>query len=581
MTRRRPSRSAIAAAILVGAVAWILLPPVAAGLTLGAPPADARPGAKLPVIAGKEAIASVNGEPVTLDDLLREIGTLHAGVSEAKAPKPDASAVLDRLINARLILQEARRIGLDQLPEVERKIETRRVALVKRKLVEKQVAGITEADPAMVEKLYRDAVRAFEMNSLLFVKQEDATAFVAAIVSGGDFRTLSGQAVAAGKARGGEGTRTLTAADLRPEVAMLAATMKPGEMSAPVRAGDGWSIIKLEGIRYPENPEARRHAQQEALEAGRQAKLDHYTEALRTRYATVDRTLLKSLDYESKRPGLDTLRTDERVVAQVKGGASVRVKDLTRGVEEKFYHGVEEAIGRKRVNQDLPQILDRILMERATALEAKHLGLERGDAFKAALKEQVDEILFDTFVSKVINPEIKIESAELKAYYGEHRADSTTPEMMRIESLSFRRREDAQASLDKLRQGADLKWMSANADGRIDPGAVPDLLRFNGDLMTTAALPEGVRKAVAGAVAGDCRYYADADGPFHVLCVRQVVAATQQPFDAVKADIATRVFVTKRQAAVEDWAARLRKASEIKIFATVTVLNDLLGLGSA
>jgi hypothetical protein len=47
----------------------------------------------------------------------------------------------------------------------------------------------------------------------------------------------------------------------------------------------------------------------------------------------------------------------------------------------------------------------------------------------------------------------------------------------------------------------------------------------------------------------------------------------------VKNDIATKLFVLKRQAAVEDWAAKLRAASIVKVFASGQVLSDLLGLG--
>ena len=41
--------------------------------------------------------------------------------------------------------------------------------------------------------------------------------------------------------------------------------------------------------------------------------------------------------------------------------------------------------------------------------------------------------------------------------------DYATPEMMNIDGLGFERREDAEAALEKLRQGADLEWMRANA----------------------------------------------------------------------------------------------------------------------
>jgi len=576
MTHCRWCRSPVRGAAVLAAAFLAAV----AGVLAGGPPVCAAPGtARLPVIAGKEAVASVNGEPITVDDLLRQIGTFHAGVAETKARKPDTSELLNRVIQARLILQEARRIGLDALPEVTSKVERLRIGLVKSALVREQVGGITEGDPLVVERLYKDTVRELSIDSLLFSQEQDAASFSAAIKAGGDFKALAQKAIGAGTARGGAGPQSMKPADLRPEVAKAVALLKPGGISAPIRLTDGSTIVRLLEVRYPEDREAREQARQDALEARKQARLEAYMDVLRKRYTTVNRALLAGLDYESGGPGLEKLRRDERVVAQVKGGAPVRVKDLTEGIEKKYYHGVEGAIERKRVNEDLPQILDRILVERATLLEAKRLHLERTDAFKASLKEQTESVLFEAFVTKVINPEVKLESAELKKHYDGHRDEYSTPEMMRIESLAFRRYQDAQAAIDRLRQGADMKWMRANADGQAGRDWSASVLELRGELVATAALPAGARQAVAGAGAGDCRFSGEPGGPFYVLCVRQVVAASPQPYDSVKNDIATKLFVQKRQAAVEDWAARLRAASNIEIFASGQALSDLLGLG--
>lgn len=536
--------------------------------------------ARLPVIEGKQAVASVNGEPVTLDDLLLQIGALHAGVAETRTRRPDPSVLLDRVIQARLILQEARRMGLDRQPEVEAKVEQLRVGLIKSRLVGDRLNHITEGDPAVVERLYRDAVREVTVDSLLFQKEQDAESFSAAIKKGGDFAALARKAMDDGVARGGAGPQAMKHAELQPAVAQSLAAMKPGQVGAPVRLPEGSTIVRLVDVRYPEDRKARRQAEQDALEARRQASLSEYTDGLRARYASVDRGVLQSLDFQARSPGLEGLRKDERVVGRVKGGAPVRVKDLAAAVEAKYYHGVEGAIERKRVNEDLPQILDRILVERATLLEAKRLRIEHTEPFQAALKEKADGALFEFFVAKVINPGVKLDSAELKKHYDEHREDYTTPEMMRIESLAFLRYADAQAAIETIRKGGDLKWVRANAEGQAGRESFASLVQLNGDLVTVAALPAEMRKAVAGARAGDCRFSGEPGGPFYVLSIRQVVPAAPRPYDSVKGEIATGLFVIKRKAAVDDWAAKLRAASDVRIFASGEELSRLLGLGS-
>jgi parvulin-like peptidyl-prolyl isomerase len=562
--------------ILAAAVIAAALPAHAA--TAGAAPSA--PTAKLPVIDGKPSVATVNGEPITLDDLLRQIGALHSGVAEpaTQVHKPDPSALLQRIVNARLILQEARRIGLDGQPGFAEQVAALRESLIKSALVQRQVRDLQEPDPAAVTSIYRDAVREARIDSLLFGKEEDARAFVAAIRAAGDFAALSRAAIASGQARGGAGEQFLKVSDLRPEVAAVVARLQPQAVSDPIHVAEGFTVLRVAEVRYPENPAERAKAADAALQARQESRLEAYREDLRKRYTQVDHAVLDRLDYESKQPGLEALRRDTRVVARIRGGLPLTVRDLTEAVEKKFYHGLAGAIERKRVNGDLPQILDRLMLERATLLEAKRLGIERDADFLAALRDRTNGLLFEIFMKKVVDPEIKLQDGDLQAFYDAHRDDYSSPEMMRLEGLAFHRKADAEAALARLRQGADIKWMRSNAAGQVDPGSDPSLLQFNGALLAVPSLPEEIRRALAGAAAGDCRYEGETAGPHYVLCVAERVASQPQSFDTVKDDIARQVYGRKRQEAVEGWAVKLRQASEVKIFATDAALREILGL---
>ena len=550
-------------------------------LGFGAGPAHA---VKLPMIEGKEAVASVNGEAISLDDLLRQIGGMHEGVTEPAAMihKPDLTALLQRLINARLILQEARAIGLDQQPEFIERGAALRVDLLKGLLVKQKVTGVSAADPALVDRLYRDAVRQVTVDSLLFPKEEEARAFSEALRAGGEFQALAAKTIAAGQARGAEGgARALQVGALHPEVAKAVLAMQAGGSSDPIRLADGFTIVKLLEVRYPEDTAAHARAEAEALEAARQAKLQGYMDGLRKQYTQVDRSVMDGLNYESVIPGLDSLRRDERIIARVKGAAPVTVKELTESVEKKFYHGLEGAIERKRVNDELPLILDRILLERVTLLEAGRLKIEKSEAYRTAFREQINGQLFDTFVRKVINPGVKIEEAALKTYYDEHLGDFSSPRMMRIEGLAFAGKDNAQRALDRLRAGSDLKWMRDNTDGQAGRDKFPGLLSFSGSPVVVSSLPAGAQDALAGAMAGDLRFFAEEGGPAYVLSVREVFTAAPEPYDAVRASIASRVFETRRQAAIEEYAAKLRAAGEVRILAGPGDLEEILGLKAA
>jgi len=40
--------------------------------------------------------------------------------------------------------------------------------------------------------------------------------------------------------------------------------------------------------------------------------------------------------------------------------------------------------------------------------------------------------------------------------------------MMKINSLVFAKRQDAEIAIEKLRKGTELQWLSINAEGQVD-----------------------------------------------------------------------------------------------------------------
>ena len=540
-------------------------------------------GAGLPTVKGQPAVATVNGEPVTLAEMMERLGSLHEEAREpAAAPAhPDPMLVLQRIIDARLVVQEAKSIGLDQQPDVVDKLGAARLALLKAGVARNAVRTVTTADPDAVEKAYRDRVREQNLALVLFRKEDDAKAFVAAASSGADFEQRADRAVTEGIATKREPAQYARVSSLRPEVHEVAAGLAPGSVSPPFPMEQGFAVVKSFGVRYPDDPAAREEAKEAALRAKKEARIQQYTDDLRKRNTRIRKDVLAALDYEAKSPGFEALRKDARVVADIQGGKPVTVKDLTERIEQKFYHGVAQAIERKRVNPEVPSILDRLMMERVIGVEAKRLDVERSEAFLSGMKEQTDSLLFDAFVKKVVDPGVSLNEADLRSWYDGHRAEISTPEMVRLESVSFVRREDARGALERLRQGADPKWLKANASGQAKNDEASDRLPPDGRLVATASLPEALRKAIEGAREGEARLAGEDPGPWDVVVVRQKVAAAARPYEDVREQVAGKVFGERRKATLDDWIAKLRARSTITIHARPEELKAVLGLGRA
>lgn len=104
-------------------------------------------------------VALVNDEPITLEEFSEALGSVHEGkVEEKTTAGKDYGKVLKRLINTKLIIQEARAMGLDELPEVKNMMDGFFMATLRTLLTEQRVKDV-KADEAEVEKLYRERVK--------------------------------------------------------------------------------------------------------------------------------------------------------------------------------------------------------------------------------------------------------------------------------------------------------------------------------------------------------------------------------------------------------------------------------------
>ncbi|MEW6719325.1 MAG: peptidyl-prolyl cis-trans isomerase [Thermodesulfobacteriota bacterium] len=536
----------------------------------------------LPLVGGKPALASINGEPLFLEEFDRVLQGLHGDMADntQKRAIPHPSELLERLINAKLVLQEAHNIGLDELPEIKAAEKSFAEQTLRGMLYGFQVRNIRTADPKEVEKRYREAVKEVKVSSLLFAGEAEAKRLAEEVKAGGKFELLAAKRIAAGEAKGSAKGEYLKFSSLTPDVAKVVARMKNGEVSPPIRIGNQYSLLKLEGVRYPKDNAARKQAENAALQAKKTAALEAYAKGLRKKYARIDRKVLDQVDYEAEGASFDKFRADQRVVATVKGEKPLTVAALTAAIEKKFFHGAERAAERKKINRRKEQVLEDILDRQVALKEAKIQKLERTEFFRVKAEENRNGLLFGAFVQKVIASDVKVTEEELKSYYMEHAADYAYPEMARIDSLAFTDRTHAENAIGKLRSGADLQWLRANADGQADPAKVKNLLDLKGQMLELSGLPAGVKEAVLGAQPGEYRLYTDPAAAHYVLVLRERVPSRPIPLESVKSGIEKKVYNEKTQRVLRDWEGKLRKASEVKIFATGKKLDRIVNPGA-
>jgi len=524
---------------------------------------------RLPVIDGKPAVATVNDEPITLEELERAIAASHAARPRVKtAGNIDYSRIINRLINTRLLVLEARNMGLDELPEIRKMVDDYSKEALAELLLEGYVKEI-KPDEDEVVRIYQETVKEWKISSVRFEKEESAKNFEEKLKGGHNFAETMKKSLEEGTAEEGVVGQYLKDKDLDPRVAEVVSQMEIDSTSSVVSLGEkGFVVIRLEGKRFPEeeDTEAMERARQQVLDQERVRVARAHYEDLKKKYASMNDELIDGLDYESEEPGFAKLLQDKRVIVEVKGEQPITVGELAGALKQKFYHGVERAISGKRVNDRKYEVLEGILEKRLLLQEALKQGIDKSDEYQYRVREYEISVIFGAFIEKVIKPDIKLNQKELKTHYQENIEKYTFPEMMRIKELVFERKSDAVGVIEKLKKGTDFDWLSSNAEGQVEKKS-KDLLRFEGKLLTMESFPEDLQKTLSGANPGDFRLYESPEGYFYVLYIYHLLPAEPRPFDSVKKDIAKEVYTDKARKAVEDYADQLKEYYPVKIYA--------------
>ncbi|HEX8960723.1 MAG TPA: hypothetical protein VF775_04050, partial [Geobacteraceae bacterium] len=131
----------------------------------------------------KIPVAIVNDDKISFGEYSDVVMSVHQALTEEKEGASSGKSLellLNRLINIRLFVQEARNIELDQLPEVKEALDNGYKKIL-REVLYRRVAEKAKPDAKEVETAYKAAVKEVKLKPLEFAKEDDADNFVAAL----------------------------------------------------------------------------------------------------------------------------------------------------------------------------------------------------------------------------------------------------------------------------------------------------------------------------------------------------------------------------------------------------------------
>jgi hypothetical protein len=535
----------------------------------------------LPIIDGRETVAMVNGEPITREEYQQEISSLHAKMmqqegqdqtqegdtsGEKKPGKIDYADLLQRMINVRLVVQEAKRIGLNELPDVKNEMENySRQAL--RTLLMKRAVKDVQPDEKRIGDLYERSVREWKFASVMFPKEADAKQMEKAIASGENFSVLAHKAQAEKKARRSLDEGFLSGDKIYPQIYDVLLTLGTGSVSPVIAVPGGYALVKLEEARLQETPEKKEEATEVALREAKAGASLEFIEALKKKIVSTDTTLLDSIDIGASKEEFDKLLKDERVITVIGGSEKVTVADLAAAIQRAYFHGVERMLAKEDMQNKKYEVLDKLVEKKMLVQEAINEGIDKSYEYTVLVNTRENALLFGMFVQKVVLPDLEVMESEVRSYYDEHRSDYTSPEEMKLDSVVFKNRTDAEEALKKLRAGDQISWIKANAGGQVEEDAdKEDLLVLDGNVVSTAKLPEGLRTALVGATDGSSVLYESPEGHFYAVSVVSVYPSKTEDYRSVRELIAKQLYNDHMRSGLDDWIEKLKKPASVQVY---------------
>ncbi|MBL8397873.1 MAG: peptidylprolyl isomerase [Candidatus Accumulibacter sp.] len=231
------------------------------------------------------AVATVNGVPISQN-------IANAFISEQKAQgAPDSpelkNAVREELIRRELLVQEAKKLGLDRNAEVAAQAEVARQAVLIKAFVQNYVKKNPIGDEQL--KTSYNTIKSqvgnteYKVRHILVEREDDAKSIIANLKKGGKFDELAKQSKDPGtKDKGGDLGWSSNASFVKPFADAVAALTKGKYTEAPVKTDFGYHVIQLDDTR-PLTPPTFEQIKPQLTQRLQQEQIQKYVNDLRAK----------------------------------------------------------------------------------------------------------------------------------------------------------------------------------------------------------------------------------------------------------------------------------------------------------
>jgi len=495
-------------------------------------------------------LAVVDGEPITEGDLKYSLSISHRKEDLSSAGTLNLSQYVQKMVDDRLIIDETRRMGMDQYPEVKQAIQAYILRESVLRLYNEEITKKVSVSEDDILNYYKKNYERFTLGIIEVGSEEDAKDISEQLKKGEDFKELVRKySTHISKKDGGE--VVLKRNSLPAYIDEVVVILRPGEISDVIKMMDKYYIVKL--INRKDAPEEeleieRRNIERSIRKLKEKERSDEYLKFLCERAAIkIDRELLSAIKVGGEGKEIEKWSRDERPLAEVNGSV------LTAG---DFAAGITP--GTRKSSEDiLKSWIDRKLVDH----EALCRHYENSPDLKKMLYLYENQLLKNTFIKRIIIPRVMISDKTLEDYYSSHQKSFIKPATYKIQQITVKTIDEAREVLNNLQNGTDFSWVAKrrSTDSAGSKGG-------DAGWLTGAELPGPLREVVVTLKPGDISPVIKIDSQYRIVRLQGKTEEVVEEFNKVKGDVYRACYAEQINTLNNEYVNQLKKEAKIEIY---------------
>jgi peptidyl-prolyl cis-trans isomerase C len=202
-----------------------------------------------------KTLAEVNGAVVTVADFKAEVENLPPYLKPMAQTDEGKKELLDSMIVRALILDQAKKDGVDKSAEVETRLEDLKKRVVVEAFLKNKLEQDVKISDAEMRAFYDKNMEKFKSpdqvkaSHILVKSEKEAQDILAQLKKGGNFEELAKKSSTDASAAKGGDLGWFSKGSMVPEFEKVAFSLKEGQLSEIVKTQYGFHIIKMTGKR--------------------------------------------------------------------------------------------------------------------------------------------------------------------------------------------------------------------------------------------------------------------------------------------------------------------------------------------